>query len=140
MVEFSYEQITKFSITTDLISKWVDDIINLHNKLSGDISIIFCSDEYLLKINSQYLEHNYFTDVITFDYTDSNVVSGDIFISIDRVQENAKTYSISFINELLRVIIHGVLHLLGFNDKSESEKIIMTSKEDECLKLYSDVK
>ena len=139
MIEFIFEDISKFSISNDSISTWVEDIINHEDRIAGEVCFIFCSDEYLLKINQQYLKHYYYTDVITFDYSESKVVSGDIFISIDRVKENSHNLKISFNIELIRIIIHGVLHLLGYDDKNKADKIIMTSKEDECLKLYRDV-
>jgi rRNA maturation RNase YbeY len=99
----------------------------------GDISIIFCSDDYLLDINKQYLNHDYYTDIITFDYVEKNVISGDLFISMDRVVENAKQYEIPVLKELYRVVFHGVLHLVGFNDKSKEEKRTMTRKENQYL-------
>ena len=139
MIEFIFEDISKFPISNDSISNWVEQVINRENKIAGEVCFILCSDEYLLKINQQYLQHNYYTDVITFDYSESKVVSGDIFISIDRVKDNSQNLKISFNIELIRIIIHGVLHLLGYDDKNKADKIIMTSKEDECLKLYRDV-
>ena len=139
MIEFIFEDISKFPINNQNISNWVEQVVSLNNKIAGEVCFILCSDEYLLKINQQYLEHNYYTDVITFDYSESNVISGDIFISIDRVKENSDNYQSTFNIEILRIIIHGVLHLLGYNDKTDSDKTLMTSKEDECLKLYRDV-
>jgi len=99
------------------------------------ISYIFCSDEFLLKMNQQYLQHDYFTDVITFDYSETETVSGDIFISIDRIGENAATFGKSVEDELHRVMIHGVLHLLGYEDASDTQRAEMQTKEDEKLKL-----
>jgi len=139
VIEFIFEDISKFSISDNSISNWVEHIVSLENKIAGEVCFILCSDEYLLKINQQYLKHNYYTDVITFDYSESSIISGDIFISIDRVRDNSNNLQIPFNKEFQRIIIHGVLHLLGLGDKSESEKIIMTSKEDDCLKLYRDV-
>ena len=101
----------------------------------GDINYIFCSDNYLHQINFQYLDHDTFTDIITFDQSDKDQIEGDIFISIDRVHENANERNISFVNELHRVMIHGILHLLGYNDKTPKEKQLMREKEDECLSL-----
>lgn len=119
------------------ITKWIKETITSEGKTPGDISFIFCSDDYLLEVNRQYLNHDYYTDIITFDYVDNNVISGDIFISCDRVKENASEYGIVFLNELSRVIIHGVLHLLGYKDKSKKDKLLMTQKEDFFLKLLS---
>jgi len=136
VIEFVTEDISHISINEDNITDWIEKIINQENKLLGDVCFIFCSDIYLLKINQEYLQHDYYTDVITFDYSNNNIISGDIFISIDRINDNANTYNISFNNELLRVIIHGILHLIGYNDKTDKEKKIMTSKENESLKQY----
>jgi rRNA maturation RNase YbeY len=101
--------------------------------LAGDVNIIFCSDEYLLGINKQYLKHNYYTDVITFDYTENFVLSGDIFVSIDTVKSNALEFKTDFKNELYRVIIHGILHLCGFKDSNSHQKKIMRELEDFAL-------
>ena len=109
-------------------------LIQNEGKTFGDISVIFCSDEYLLKINEQYLDHNYYTDIVTFDYVENAVISGDLFISVDRVAENAEKYGNPFIEELHRVIIHGVLHLVGYNDKTVKEQSLMREKEDFYLK------
>jgi rRNA maturation RNase YbeY len=116
---------------------WIKQVIDEHCKKVGDVSFIFCSDTYLLDVNKQYLDHDYFTDVITFDYVEGDVVSGDIFISVDRVEENAKSFSTSFSNELNRIIIHGILHLLGYNDKTDTDKLLMTGKEDLYLNLLN---
>ena len=103
------------------------------NRKLEELSIIFCSDEYLLDMNKKYLDHDYFTDVITFDNSEENNFSGDIFISVDRVRENAETFRQLFIDELHRVIIHGVLHLSGYDDRTDSEQITMRSREDYYL-------
>ncbi|MBI2279761.1 MAG: rRNA maturation RNase YbeY [Bacteroidetes bacterium] len=123
--------------------KWINDSIKNEAKTVGEISYIFCSDKYLHKMNLEYLNHDTYTDIITFDYTEENIVSGDIFISIDRVKENAIKFNTSinsmqaFEKELSRVIIHGVLHLMGYKDKSAQEKKQMRSKEDFYLTLLS---
>tara|TARA_B100001287_G_scaffold6636_1_gene5089 strand:+ start:10856 stop:11269 length:414 start_codon:yes stop_codon:yes gene_type:complete len=117
------------------IKIWVIKSIEKLGFKSGDISIIFCSDEYLKNINQKYLNHNYYTDIITFDYNDNDLVSGDLFISIDRVKENASFNNEKFIHELYRVIIHGILHLCGYNDKTISQKKIMRSKENYFISL-----
>ena len=119
------------------ISDWIKNCIKTEGKLAGDISFIFCSDKYLLSINQQYLQHSYYTDVITFDYSSGNCVSGDIFISIDTVRENATLFSKEYLNELHRVIIHGVLHLCGYADKSDEEAAKMRLLEDNNLNLLS---
>lgn len=117
-------------------SEWVAQIIHNHNKVIEEINYIFCSDDYLLEINEQHLNHDYYTDIITFDNSEEeNQIASDIFISIDRIRENASSQSVSFENELHRVMIHGILHLLGFGDKTPSEKKVMREKEDACLSL-----
>lgn len=116
-------------------SGWIKDVIANEGKSIGDISFIFCSDSYLLEINKRYLEHDFFTDIITFDYVEEGNISGDIFISVERVKENAVLFSKSFENELNRILVHGVLHLIGFKDKSRGEKALMTKKEDYYLNL-----
>lgn len=120
------------------MTQWIKDSITTEGKVVGDISFIFCSDEYLLEVNKQYLNHDYFTDIITFDYVENNVISGDIFISCDRVRENADEFQTGFDNELRRIIIHGVLHLIGYKDKSKKDKLLMTSKEDFYLNMLLD--
>ena len=103
----------------------------------GDIAYIFCSDEYLHKINTQYLNHDTLTDIITFDYTEESIIAGDIFISIERVKDNATTFfNVPFSDELLRVLIHGILHLLGYEDKQADKKAIMTEKENQYISLF----
>ena len=119
---------------------FLKNIILDEDHKSGDISIIFCSDDHLLSINKKYLEHDYYTDIITFDYSEGKVVSGDIFISIDRLKENALKFHVTFEEELHRIMCHGVLHLLGVNDKNISEKEEMTSKENHYLKKFLPLK
>jgi len=112
------------------ITKWLKDAISTEDKELGEINYIFCDDQYLLKKNQEYLQHDTFTDIITFDYTEENRLSADIFISIERVKENAITFAVPFATELRRVIIHGVLHLMGYKDKSEEDAETMRSKEN----------
>jgi rRNA maturation RNase YbeY len=114
----------------DSISEWLKHAIRLEKKALGEINYIFCDDEYLLKKNQDFLKHNTLTDIITFDYSEGNKLSADIFISVERVKENAVIFAVSFEQELKRVIIHGILHLMGYKDKSEEESKIMRSKED----------
>tara|TARA_B100001939_G_C16608258_1_gene473968 strand:- start:71 stop:490 length:420 start_codon:yes stop_codon:yes gene_type:complete len=115
------------------ITKWLKDAISTENKELGEINYIFCDDQYLLKKNQKYLQHDTFTDIITFDYTEENRLSADIFISIERVKENAITFAVPFETELRRVIIHGVLHLMGYKDKSDKETETMRCKENYYL-------
>ena len=117
-------------------SKWLKSAIALENKKLGDISIIYCSDDYLLEINKQYLSLDYYTDVITFFYCEGDLISGDIFISVDTIKANAEEYGASFENELCRVMVHGILHLIGYDDDCESNQLIMRQKEDFYLERY----
>lgn len=121
------------------ILDWIKNTIQQEAKSATEISYIFCTDEYLYQMNLEYLNHDTYTDIITFDYTEKSVVSGDIFISIDRVKENAIKFKTTFKNELSRVIIHGVLHLLGYKDKTPEQKQVMRSKEDFYLTLQGEI-
>lgn len=117
------------------VKKWLDIIALHYYRKPGNLSFIFCSDDYILDVNRQYLNHDYFTDVITFDYCEGDILSGDIFISLDTVRSNAARFNAAYENELMRVIAHSVLHLIGFKDKTEPESILMRENEDVCLKL-----
>lgn len=118
----------------DQLKKWIQTVIIHHKKTTGDINFIFCSDRHLLAMNKNYLNHNTYTDILTFNNSENkNVIEGDIYISIDRVRENSLLFNSLFSEELHRVMIHGILHLLGFRDKSTKEKSIMRQKENECL-------
>lgn len=117
------------------ISGWITKTIESESKSEGDISYIFCDDDYLLDINVKYLKHNTLTDIISFDYTDDGLISGDVFVSIDRVKENAEKFNVSFQDELHRVMIHGILHFCGYKDKTKEEEQLMRSKEDYYLSL-----
>jgi len=129
-INFYFEDIERFPVNLPKIKKWIKTTISDEVKKTGDISFIFCSDDYLLSINRQYLEHDYYTDIITFDYVEGDVISGDIFISTDRIKENAVLFKVSFQEELNRIMIHGILHLIGYKDKEDIDKATMTSKED----------
>lgn len=118
------------------VSKWINDVIKSHQKKLGNVSYIFCSNQYILELNQQYLNHNYFTDIITFDYCHDNIVEGDIFISIDTVLDNSHRFKTNFNDELLRVIIHGILHLVGFSDKTAKQQKQMRVLEDEALSIF----
>ncbi|MCB9231469.1 MAG: rRNA maturation RNase YbeY [Bacteroidia bacterium] len=137
MIEFLNED-TEFEIGNgEFVSQWIEQIILRHKHKLQEVSIIFCSDEYLLQMNKEHLNHDYYTDVITFPYglPNSREISGDIFISVDRVKDNAAQRKIHPIDELHRVIIHGVLHLLGFDDKDEASEAEMRKEEDLALSL-----
>lgn len=141
-ITFFTEEIS-FNLPQKIFLKnWITEVIALENKIKGDINYIFCNDTYLSKLNLQYLKHDTLTDIITFDYTKDNngLISGDIFISIERVKENAMALKIPFPIELNRVMIHGVLHLLGYKDKTKAEKAIMRQKEDNYLSLHFQLK
>lgn len=135
-INFYFEDIEEFQLDLPKITSWINSTITEEGQEPGELSFILCSDDYLLEINNQYLDHDYYTDIITFDYVEDGIVAGDIFISVDRVKENADEYQVSFANELNRIIIHGVLHLLGYKDKEADEKQLMTSKEDYYLSVY----
>ncbi len=132
-ISFVSEEI-KFNFPDKLkIKQWIKNTVAEEGSRVGEISIVFCSDEYLLNVNNQYLQHDYYTDIITFDYSEDGFVSGDLMISIDRVKENATIQNTKFEDELHRVIIHGVLHLLGYKDKTAKEEKQMRGKEDSYL-------
>ncbi|MPQ48515.1 rRNA maturation RNase YbeY [Marinifilum sp. N1E240] len=127
------------AIDQKLISDWVNRVVVNNGSEIGEINYYFCSDDYLLQMNREHLNHDYFTDIITFDYTVANIISGDLFISVDTVKDNAEDYKCEYFEELHRVIIHGVLHLLGIDDKTDEDQEIMTQKEDESLVLLSEI-
>ncbi|TNE80751.1 MAG: rRNA maturation RNase YbeY [Bacteroidetes bacterium] len=128
-IKFHVKQIRK-------TKNWIKELIQSYHKQLGDINYIFQSDEELLELNKSALNHDYYTDIITFDYCDDTTISGDLFISIDRVKENALNFAVPFEHELRRVMAHGVLHLLGHKDKSESDSKKMRSAEDKALDLF----
>lgn len=120
-----------------IIYDWIKTVIISEKKQPGEISIVLCSDKYLLNMNKQFLDHNYFTDIITFDYSEGKTISGELYISVDRVKENAIKFKVKFEQELHRVIIHGVLHLCGYKDKSASDQKKMRTKEDQKLQMLA---
>jgi rRNA maturation RNase YbeY len=134
MIQFFYENLHE-TVNTDY-KTWLEDIILSEGKKLGEINYIFCDDEYLLKVNQDYLQHDYYTDIITFDYVKGRTISGEIFVSLQRISDNASTLSKDYEEELRRVLAHGVLHLLGDQDKSEEEDQLMRSKEDYYLAKY----
>jgi probable rRNA maturation factor len=135
MIAFEYlktEDITEINQN----KKWLNQVISNEDKEEGDITYIFCDDDYLLEKNIRFLNHNTLTDVITFDYCEGNYVNGDIFISIERVKENSEVFKVDFLTELNRVMVHGLLHLLGYKDKTERESNLMRKKENYYLSKY----
>ncbi len=135
MIDFNYECDFKLG-NENLFSSWLSAVIKSENKKEGEINYIFCDDEYLHKINMEYLNHDTLTDIISFDYCVGNELNGDIFVSIERVEDNAKDFGVPFDEELKRVMAHGVLHYCGYKDKDEKSEKIMRSKEDEKIKMF----
>jgi len=133
MIDFQFINSKKINLKNNI--QWFKKIILSENKKMGDIVFIFCNDAYLLEKNIQFLQHNTLTDVITFDYSNKNQISGDIFISTERVRENAKIFNVSFLEELDRVMAHGLLHLLGYKDKQKKDAKIIREKEDFYLSI-----
>ncbi len=136
-INYQAEDIKEPAIKKRAISAWIKKVAKIYNREIGDISYIFCSDAKILDVNKQYLNHDYYTDVITFDYSENNTISGDIFISLDTVKTNAEKFATDPDEELKRVIIHGVLHLCGLKDKSEEDSKNMTQSENQALAIYS---
>ncbi len=135
MIRFYTEDI-KFNLPQKQeVKKWLQTVILSEGKKTGEVSVIFCSDDYLLKINRQYLQHDYYTDIITFDYTEGDTIGGDLFISVDTVRANADEYRQTFEQELRRVMVHGVLHLCGYDDTTDEEQAVMRRMEDKYLEL-----
>lgn len=135
MIDFHFKADFELEDTTKY-SDWATRIIAAQKRKYSQIDYIFCNDDYLLNINQQYLDHDTYTDIITFDYTEEKVISGDIFISIDRIRENASKFKVDFNEELLRVMSHGILHLMGYKDKSEEDSVLMRKKENECINMF----
>ena len=135
MISFNYE--TEFELQNESdFSKWLSEVILSENKKEGEINYIFCADDYLLEINQQYLDHDTLTDIISFDYSVGNEINGDIFVSVERVKENASDYKVTFHEEIQRVLVHGILHYCGYKDKTESDELIMRAKEEEKMKMF----
>lgn len=140
-----FKEDTKFNFKNKRdCNRWIKEVLNdpriITDKVKlGDINIIFCSDNFILDINNKYLNHNYFTDIITFDYSSENIISGDLIISTDTVRENSVTYNQTFTDELHRVIIHGILHLIGYDDKNKVDKERMRTAENRALSLRTTI-
>lgn len=135
MINFNYE--TDFILDNEeATAAWLGNVITSENKKEGEINYIFCDDEYLHKINMEYLNHDTLTDIISFDYSMGNELHGDIFVSIERVKDNATDFNVSFEEELKRVLVHGILHYCGYQDKGEAEELLMRSKEDEKIAMF----
>ena len=132
MIEFQHIDIP-VKINYQQTTRWLNNVIINENKTIGEIVFVFCTDEFLLAKNIKHLNHDFLTDVITFDYCNDNLIAGDVLISTERVEENARTYEVTFLKELQRVMVHGLLHLLGYNDKTKKEREMMQRKEDYYL-------
>ncbi len=135
-ISFHNEGVNTKTPSKRLLKAWIKEFVSNHGKKVGELAFIFCSDEKILEVNQNFLQHDYYTDIITFDYCEGEVVSGDIFISVERVAENATFHNIEYNTELLRVLAHGVLHLIGFQDKSPKKKKEMTENEDLYISLF----
>ena len=136
MITYSTEDSIMPKFPRRRVSSWIKNVAQQFNKRVGDINFIFCSENKILELNNAYLKHDYFTDIITFDYSDQNCIAGDLFISIETVRSNAEIFNEPFIKELYRVMIHGILHLCGIKDKEETERITMKKYENEALELF----
>ena len=135
MISFNYE--TDFELSDETaISDWLSQVILSESKKEGDINYVFCDDEYLHKINVEYLDHDTLTDIISFDYSIGNELHGDIFVSVERVADNAKDYEVTFDEELKRVLVHGILHYAGYKDKSKEDELKMRQKEEEKMAMF----
>ena len=136
MISFNYEVAFKLNSEED-VSKWISSVIQTENFKEGNINYVFCDDEYLLKLNIEFLNHDTFTDIISFDYSVGKELHGDVFISIERVKENAKNFNVEFAEELNRVLVHGILHYCGFKDKTEDDALLMRNKENDYLERFT---
>ena len=134
-ISFQSEKVELPQINEKEISDWIKCVAQTHNREIGEISYLFCDDEKILEVNQEYLNHDFYTDIITFDYSEGNIISGDIIISLQTVESNSQMYQTDFIEELHRVIIHGILHLCGLNDLTDGEEYAMREAENSALKM-----
>lgn len=135
MISYHTEGVEKPRICTRRTSAWIRKVAEFHGRKIGEIAYIFCSDDKILEVNKQYLNHDYYTDIITFDYCEGDVISGDLFISLDTVKSNSEQFGTEYFDELSRIIIHGILHLCGQEDKEPAAKKEMTRQENEALNM-----
>ncbi|MFT5248315.1 MAG: putative rRNA maturation factor [bacterium] len=136
MISFNYE--VDFQLHSEVqVNKWLSEVIKSESFKEGEINYVFCDDEYLLKLNVEFLKHDTLTDILSFDYSLGKELNGDIFISIERVKENAEDFNVGFETELKRVMVHGVLHYCGYKDKSEEEERVMREKENHYINLFA---
>ena len=139
MVSYNTINVTMPDISHRETTAWVRAVAATYGKRVGEVAYVFCDDEKILEVNRQYLQHDYFTDIITFDYCEGDMLSGDLFISLDTVRSNAELFHKTYEDELHRVIIHGILHLVGINDKGPGEREIMEAAEDKALALFEEM-
>ena len=136
MIQYIAEDVQLPEMPVQQINRWIKETALEYGKITGDIAYIFCSDKRILEVNSQFLQHEYYTDIITFDYSHGKIISGDIFISTETVESNAGEFNVSFEQELRRILIHGILHLCGQDDKTPQTRQEMTRKENSALEMY----
>lgn len=136
MIQFIEQNVKSPSLPKREVKNWIKKVIEGYGKSCGNVSIVFCDDEYILDINRQYLEHDYYTDIITFDYVEDDLISGDLIISLDTVKSNALQFDEDYSRELKRVVIHGILHLIGLDDHSDSDEKQMREAEDAALLIF----
>ena len=136
MITYSTENVKMPAIRRRDVSRWVRQVAASYGRRVGEIGYLFCDDEKILEVNREYLSHDYYTDIITFDYTDGDVINGDLVISLDTVRSNAGLFGKAYDDELMRVIIHGILHLCGINDKGPGERELMEAAENKALAMY----
>ena len=135
MIQFITEEVKMPAIDKSKVKNWIKAVAESYGRKTGDVSYIFCNDERILQVNNQYLQHDYYTDIITFDYSTTKTISGDIFISLDTVKSNSEAFNTDYSTELHRIIIHGILHLCGNDDKTPELRAQMTEKENLALQL-----
>ncbi len=138
-ISYVVEGVRKPKLRYRLISIWLRKVIGKYGRLTGDITYVFCNDEYLKTINVKFLNHDYYTDIVTFDYCEENIVSGDMIISIERVKDNSELFKSDIDDEFLRVMVHGLLHLLGFKDSTDLEIAMMRKNEDDCILIFKEI-
>ena len=138
MIQYLAEEVELPVFPKQKISRWIKETALAYGKKTGEIAYIFCSDKRILEVNNQFLQHDYYTDIITFDYSEGSIISGDIFISLDTIKSNATEFNVSMDEELKRIIIHGILHLCGQDDKTPELRLEMTQKENSALETYSE--
>lgn len=139
-ISYVSEGVKKPKLPFRLVTKWLKHVIIKFGYITGDLTFIFCDDEYLKEVNLKYLNHDFYTDIVTFDYRNGDpVISGDMFISINRVKDNSELFNCDINEEFLRVMVHGILHLLEFSDSTDEEKKLMRNTEDECLFMFKEI-